>query len=145
MPQPHNLLWKVDVDNSSSSMWMNSNKRQRWHWMLRYRYASWFSFCAVQCPKSAKMLCYYSDGIMSAMASQIISVSIVCSTVCSEADQRKYQSSAPLALQMATNAESICIWWRFRAPFISTKSKSPSTHKKTTQRHTWTQTYPLLI
>ena len=35
--------------------------------------------------------------IMSAMASQIIGVCIVCSTVGSVADQRKHQSSAPLA------------------------------------------------
>ena len=34
---------------------------------------------------------------MSTMASQITSVSIVCSTVCSNADQRKHQSSASLA------------------------------------------------
>ena len=39
---------------------------------------------------------YYSDVIMSAMASQITSLTIVYSTVCSGADQRKHQSSAPL-------------------------------------------------
>ena len=39
----------------------------------------------------------YSDVIMSAMASQITSISIVSPTVCSGADQRKYQSSASLA------------------------------------------------
>ena len=40
---------------------------------------------------------YYSDAIMSAMASQVNGVSIVYSTVCSGADQRKHQSSVPLA------------------------------------------------
>ena len=40
---------------------------------------------------------YYSDVIMRAMASQITGVSLVCSTVCSGADQGKYQSSASLA------------------------------------------------
>ena len=40
----------------------------------------------------------YNDVIMSVMASQITGVSIVCSTVGSGADQRKYQSSASLAL-----------------------------------------------
>ena len=39
----------------------------------------------------------YSDFIMSAMASQITSVSIVYSTICSDADQRKHQNSASLA------------------------------------------------
>ena len=39
----------------------------------------------------------YSDVKMSAMMSQIIGVSIACSTGSSGADQRKYQSSASLA------------------------------------------------
>ena len=38
-----------------------------------------------------------SDVMMSAMACQITGVSVVCSTVCSGADQRKHQSSASLA------------------------------------------------
>ena len=40
---------------------------------------------------------HYRDVIMSAIAFQITGVSIVCSTVCSRADQRKHQSSASLA------------------------------------------------
>ena len=40
---------------------------------------------------------HYIDVIMSAMASQTTGVSIICSTVCSGADQRKHQSSASLA------------------------------------------------
>ena len=39
----------------------------------------------------------YSDVMMSAIRSQISGVSIVCSIVCSGADQRKHQSSASLA------------------------------------------------
>ena len=53
------------------------------------------------------------------MASQITGVSIVYSTVCSGADQRKHQSSASLAFvwsefpaQKAINAENVSIWWR---------------------------------
>ena len=41
--------------------------------------------------------CHYSDDIMSAMASQITSLTIVYSAVYSSADQRKHQSSASLA------------------------------------------------
>ena len=41
---------------------------------------------------------HYSDIIMSAMASQITSLTIVCATVYSGVDQRKHQSSASLAL-----------------------------------------------
>ena len=42
-------------------------------------------------------ICHYNDVIMSAMASQITSVWIVCSIVCPSIDQRKHQSSASLA------------------------------------------------
>ena len=41
--------------------------------------------------------CHYNDVIMSAMASQIISLTIVYSTAYSGWDQRKHQSSASLA------------------------------------------------
>ena len=40
---------------------------------------------------------HYNDVIMSAMASQITGVSSVYSTICSDEDQRKHQSSASLA------------------------------------------------
>ena len=42
---------------------------------------------------------HYSDVMMSAMESQMTSVSIVCSTVCSGEDQRKYRGSASLACE----------------------------------------------
>ena len=61
--------------------------------------------CSLHCATSAAffihiVLKYYSDIIMSAMASQITGVSIVCSIVCSDADQRKHQSSTSLAFVM---------------------------------------------
>ena len=61
---------------------------------------------------------------MGAMASQITSLTIVYSTVYSDADQRKHQSSASLAFvagtgefptQMDSNAENVSIWWRHHA------------------------------
>ena len=69
---------------------------------------------------------YHSDDvIMTTMASQITSLTIVCSTVSSGADQRKHQSSASLAFvwglspvtgefptQRASNAENVSTWWR---------------------------------
>ena len=69
---------------------------------------------------------HYNDVTMSAMASQITSVSIICSNVCSDADQRKHQSSASLALcagnspvtgefpaqRASYNAENVSVWWR---------------------------------
>ena len=60
--------------------------------------------------------------MLSAMASQIIGVSIVYSIVCSGADEIKHQSSASLAFvreftgefpaQRASNAENVFIWLR---------------------------------
>ena len=68
---------------------------------------------------------HYNDVIMSAMASQITGVPIVCSTVCSGVDQSIHQSSASLAFvrgirrwpmaspsQRGNNAENVSIWWR---------------------------------
>ena len=57
---------------------------------------------------------------MSTLASRITSLTIVCSTVYSGANQRKHQSCASLAFpvtgefpaQMASNAENVSIWWR---------------------------------
>ena len=47
--------------------------------------------------KSWLLAVYYDDVIMGAMASQITSLTIVHSTVYSDADQRKHQNSASLA------------------------------------------------
>ena len=65
---------------------------------------------------------HYNDVIMGAIASQITSLTIVYSTVYSDADQGKHQSPAPLAFvrgirrefpaQMASNVENVSIWWR---------------------------------
>ena len=52
------------------------------------------------------------DVKMSAMVSQITSVSIVCSNVCSGADKKKHQSSTPLA------------WWP-----VDSSHKGPVTSK----------------
>ena len=61
----------------------------------------WFALCRIT---TKRHRCAWfiqhthsNDVIMSAMASQITGFSIVCSTVCSCADQRKYQSSVSLA------------------------------------------------
>ena len=51
------------------------------------------------------VLIHYSDVIISATVSQITSVSSVCSTICSGADQRKHQSSASLAFVRGTKGQ----------------------------------------
>ena len=81
------------------------------------------------------MLPHYSD-IMRVMASQITGITIVYSTICSGADQRKHQSSTSLAFvrrihwqqlnsphaQRASNAENIFIWWRHHVRLAITVS-----------------------
>ena len=67
---------------------------------------------------------HYIDVIMTTMASQITSLTVVYSIVYWGADQWKHQSSASLAFvreihrnrwipaQRASNAENVSIWWR---------------------------------
>ena len=66
------LSWQLSVLNEVGVYISNFTDRSEWHWFIHYR-----------------------DVIMSAMASRITGVAMVCSTVCS--DQRNYQSSAFLA------------------------------------------------
>ena len=61
---------------------------------------------------------HYSDVIMSGMVSRITGVLIVYSTVCSGADQRKYQSSASLAFVRGIHR------WPVNSPY-----KGPVTRK----------------
>ena len=78
---------------------------------------------------------HYNDVIMGAIASQITSLTIVYSTVYSDADQRKHQSSASLAFVRGIHRgpvnsphkgpvtrkifpfddENVSIWWRHHA------------------------------
>ena len=80
---------------------------------------------------------------MSTMASQITGVSIVYSTGCSVADQRKHHSSASLAFvreihqwiprTKAGNAENVSIWWlhhALRFAIITFTKRPPVLSKK---------------
>ena len=73
---------------------------------------------------------HYHDVIMGTIASQITNLTVVYSTVYSDADQRKHQSSASLAFvweihrdrwipaQRASYAENVSIWWRHHVSTI---------------------------
>ena len=54
-------------------------------------------------PKHSNELAHYNDAIMSAIVSQITSITIIYSTVYSGADRRKHQSSALLAFVRGIN------------------------------------------
>ena len=61
---------------------------------------SHFPICRTSCPDvhmTTSRMYHYNDVIMGTIASQITSLTIVYSTVYSDADQRKHQSSASLA------------------------------------------------
>ena len=69
-------------------------------------------------PSSSLQYFHYDDIIMSAIASQITSLAIVYSTVYSDVDQRKHQSSASLAF----------VWGIHRGP-VNSPHKWPVTRK----------------
>ena len=76
-----------------------------------------------QCDKRGTRT-HYNDVIMTTIASQITSLTVVYSIVYSGADQRQHESSASLAFvwgihrdrwfpaQRTSNAENVSIWWR---------------------------------
>ena len=68
--------------------------------------------------QAGNLLPHYGDVIMSAMASQITSLTVVCSNVYSGADQTKHQSSASLAFVRGIHR------WRVNSPH-----KGPVTRK----------------
>ena len=85
------VIWHVfyGAHNRQSILYGNTEKRG----------SLWCQFCS---HSWHHRLPHYNDVIMSAMASQITGVSIVCSTVYSGADQRKHQSSTSLAFVKST-------------------------------------------
>ena len=89
-----------------------------------YEGISWRTFC-IMVPQSWEATCqwyssqrtfmititiHYCDVIMGEMASQITSLAFVYSTVYSDADQRKHQSSASLAFVRGIH------WWPVNSP-----------------------------
>ena len=89
------------------------------------RSINWMLQTPMPCIFHIALISHYSDVIKGAMASQITSVSIVYSTVCSGGNQRNHQSSVSLAFvrrihpvtgeflaQKASNVENDSIWWR---------------------------------
>ena len=79
-----------------------------WHWTADRSFITWANDDPF----------HYNDVIMNAMASQITGVSIIYSTICSGADQRKHQSSASLVFVRGIH------WWPLNSPH-----KGPVTRK----------------
>ena len=75
--------------NFNDVMWMDKYIQNRFLILMRP-----YLLFSQQC---CSWLCYYYDVLMSTMASQITSLTIIYSTVYSGADQRKHQSSVSLS------------------------------------------------
>ena len=73
----------------------NSSCVKAQHFAHMYQYTR--SRCAEICFDVVMLSVHYIDVIMTTIASQITSLTVVYSTVYSDADQRKHQSSASLA------------------------------------------------
>ena len=105
-----------------------------WTTGMQYTYVCFWNKAACKRFWSIMILSFslYNDVIISAMASQINGVSIVCSINGSGADGRKHQSSASLAFvqgnsqpKKASNAENVSIWWRqLNITFIFNRCRS---------------------
>ena len=90
------------VSNRMQTHWSNFYRKYqlplfKMHYAARdmhmFHASSWLDLCD-----------YYNDVIMSTMASQITSLTIVYSTVCSGADQRKLQSRLQISFMIASVA-----------------------------------------
>ena len=101
--ESHWQLASIDSDN-----WSAPNRRQAIiSTIVGFFINAYMRHICVTRPRWVKVsLSFFhcSDVIMSAMASQITSVSIVYSTVCSGEDQRKHQGAAPVALEWPVNS-----------------------------------------
>ena len=89
--------------------------------MIRNGNTSFTIFHTIQHIKSFNNICksyHYCDAIMDTVASQITSLTIVYTTVYSDADQSKHQSSASLAF----------VWGIHRGP-VNSPHKWPVTRK----------------
>ena len=94
-------------------------------WSVMYILSRCLPCAAFTCPsKDNRGGFHYIDVIMTTVAYQITSFTVVYSTIYWDADQRKHQSSASLAFvwgihrsgeflaQRASYAENVSIWWR---------------------------------
>ena len=102
--QKYSRIWNI-IYISEQDYWFNNNWTENYllssHYVKMLFLLSGWYYALQNCPGDinhpVKMHYHSSDVIMSAMGSQLTGISIVCSNVCSGADQRKLQSSVSLA------------------------------------------------
>ena len=108
-PFPHLMKRKGRQGDNPIFTWDVEGRLQRLLWIPRLSHWRSFCFCVPN---------YYSDVIMGTMAAQITSLTIVYSTVYSDANQRKPQSSASLAFV-----------WGIHRRAVNSPHKGPATRK----------------
>ena len=122
--QCNKLFWVMHFIHLIHIVPWNRNPNWITIWLVKLIYNQ-RTMLSMTRPHYAQYPWWFNDVIMSTMASQITSITIVYSTVYTGADQRKHQSSASLAFvwgihrgtgefpaQIASNAENVSIWWR---------------------------------
>ena len=82
---------------STACSYQQKNPLTKGHWCGRRSHVMTSSRYSIRSPFLIPSAIHYIDVIMTTMASQITSLTVVYSTVYSDADQRKHQSSASLA------------------------------------------------
>ena len=97
--QMHNLSYSSHEDNRVPKQWLSCIQTQA---ISIYNNAvifsrDWWHVAVYMSVAKPGALTHYTDAIMGTIASQISSLTIVYSTVYTDADQRKHQSSASLA------------------------------------------------
>ena len=95
------IVWPIDGQSPDACMHIS-----------RYQLFTLYTFVYSGSSELCKQLasCHYNDIIMSTMASQITSLTIIYSTINSVADQRKHQSSVSLAFVRGFH------WWPMNSP-----------------------------
>ena len=110
-------LAQIQVYDCSSANVSTLNTVGNWNaWIIQEQIMKHSIFAS---NKHNKTVCIdYNDVMMSSMASQITSLTIVYSTVYSRSNQRKYQNSASL----------VFVWGNHRSP-VNSPHKGPVTRK----------------
>ena len=117
----HNIHREVCITRRGARLHLHVGLVYIWDWALVITVVLAASITMT----SLQWCWHYGYVIMDAIASQITSLTIVYSTVYSDADDRKHQNPASLAFvrgiyrgavnspqKMASNAENVSIWWR---------------------------------
>ena len=141
-PLPQQAIWlaldgvKLNVPLITYSCRIDAKYLTKWSTQYTtYNYGVWYfgsPYASISVSVSARIPhSHYGDVILRGMASQITSVSMVCSIVCSGVDQKKTSKFHVTCIgegnsTVTSNAENVSIWWRHHAKMIHGNSMERS-------------------